>query len=246
MTNSTVIIADAVHSFSDFSNNIIAWIAVKISEAPADKGHPYGHQKFEQLAVFILASLLIIVAFEILGNAYKRFGQPVEQSTWGLVILMVALIINTILVLWERNWAKKLNSDILQADASRTLSDVLTSIAVIIGWQLASRGYFWVDGAFAIIMACIIFYLAFKLFQRAIPTLVDASDIDSVKISEAISQIEEVKEALRIRSRSSGKDRHADVVVAVDPNMATNDSHKVADSIENILAENDIGLLQKP
>jgi cation diffusion facilitator family transporter len=87
LTGSLVIIADAVHSFTDLVNNIFAYIAVKIAETPPDKSHPYGHQKFEQLAVFILASILTIVAFVVIVNAIKRLGQPVEQSMLGLVIL---------------------------------------------------------------------------------------------------------------------------------------------------------------
>jgi cation diffusion facilitator family transporter len=237
MTNSTAIIADAIHSFTDVANNVIAWMAIKISESPADKTHPYGHQKFEQLAVFMLAALLIIVAFEILINAIRRFGEPVEQSFWGLVILIIAVLINSILTIWERYWAKRLESDILIADASHTLSDVLTSVAVIIGWQLASRGYYWIDAAFAIVVSCIIFFLAYKLFQRSIPILVDSSEVDALKISKTINRIEQVRGVRRVRSRSSGKHKIADVVVTVDPFLSTVQSHEVADSIEQMLAE---------
>ncbi|GAA0859334.1 cation diffusion facilitator family transporter [Aliiglaciecola litoralis] len=236
MTNSTAIIADGVHSFTDVTNNIVAWMAVTISETPADRGHPYGHQKFEQLAIFVLATLLVVVAFEISLSAFQRIGEPVEHSFLGLIILIAALIINTILTLWERHWAKRLNSDILVADATHTLSDVLTSIAVIVGWQLASRGYYWIDAVFAIIISSIIFYLAFKLFQSAIPILVDSSEVDAHKMTDAIMNIDAVKEVRRVRSRSSGKYRIADVVVTVDPNMSTADSHQVADSIEHLLA----------
>ncbi|WP_371193851.1 cation diffusion facilitator family transporter [Glaciecola sp. SC05] len=237
LTNSAAIVADAIHSATDVVNNGIAWIATNMSEAPADNDHPYGHQKYEQLAVFVLASLLTIVAFQILISAIQRFGEPVEHSTWGLGILVGALIINILLAIWERSWAKKLHSDILNADASHTFSDVLTSVAVIVGWQVASQGWYWVDGAFAIVMAGIIFYLSYRLFQKAIPILVDYSDIDAPKIRRAICKIEGVKRVTNLRSRTLSKQRYADVVVLVDPSLSLTESHNIASAVETVLAE---------
>ena len=237
MTGSAAVIADAVHSLTDLANNIFAWLAVKVAESPADSSHPYGHQKFEQLAVFALASLLTIVAFEVMVNAVKRFGQPVEQSMLGLVILTVTLLINVVLTLWERYWAKRLGSEVLHADATHTLSDVLTSAVVIIGWQLAARGYYWIDTLFALIVSSIIFYLAFKLFQRAIPVLVDQSRYPPDELKAAVNTIPAVITVGNIRSRDTGKGQVADVTVTVCANLSTLESHNIADNIERVLAD---------
>jgi cation diffusion facilitator family transporter len=201
MTGSAAVVADAVHSLTDLANNLFAWLAVKIAESPADSSHPYGHQKFEQLAVFALAYLLTIVAFEVIVNAVERFGQPVEQSIQVLFILIFSLLVNISLTLWEGYWAKRLHSEILHADATHTLSDVLTSAVVIIGWQLAARGYYWVDTLFALIVSSIIFYLAFKLFQRAIPVLVNHSRHSPDELKAAINTIPAVISVGNIRSR---------------------------------------------
>jgi cation diffusion facilitator family transporter len=231
------VIADAVHSLTDLANNLFAWLAVKIAESPADSSHPYGHQKFEQLAVFALASLLTIVAFEVIVNAVKRFGQPVEQSMLGLVILIFSLLINVGLTLWEGYWAKRLDSEILHADATHTLSDVLTSAVVIIGWQLAARGYYWIDTFFALIVSSIIFYLAFKLFQRAIPVLVDQSRFPPEELKAAVNNIPAVITVGNLRSRDTGKGQVADVTVTVSANLSTVESHQIADQIERVLAD---------
>ncbi len=111
MTNSAAIIGDALHSLTDVANNIIAFLMVKVSESPADNEHPYGHYKFEQLAVFALAVLLTVVAFELIINALQSFSEPVEQSLPGLLIMFLVLIANISLTLWERYWAKRLYSD---------------------------------------------------------------------------------------------------------------------------------------
>jgi cation diffusion facilitator family transporter len=237
MSNSAAIIADALHSLTDVANNVVAWMAVKMAEEPADSDHPYGHQKYEQLAVFIIAFLLSVVAFEVMVSAFRRFGQPVKQSTVGLTIMFITLLVNISLSLWERGWAKRLDSDILHADASHTFSDVLTTLVVIVGWQLAAQGYYWLDTIFAVMVALIILYLAFKLFQRAIPILVDHSELDPKDVSQAVSDIVEVRGVRRVRSRTSSKGHSADVVVMVDPKLSTTDSHLIADDIEKVLAD---------
>lgn len=237
MTNSAAIIADALHSLTDVANNIVAWMAVKMSEAPADSDHPYGHQKYEQLAVFIVASLLSVVAFEVVINAFGRLGQPVEQSAVGLAIMLMTLTVNIGLSLWERRWAKRLDSEILRADASHTFSDVLTTLVIIVGWQLAAQGYFWLDTMFAVMVALIILYLAFKLFQTAIPILVDHSDLDPKDVSQAVNDIADVQAVRRVRSRESAKGHSADVIVMVDPRLSTTDAHLIADDIEKVLAD---------
>ena len=237
LTNSSAIIADALHSLTDVANNVMAWMAINLAKAPADNDHQYGHQKYEQLAVFGLAALLSIVAFEVLINAVKRYGEVVEQSYLGLSILIITLLINIALTIWERYWSRRLDSDILQADASHTFSDVLTTLVVIVGWQLAAQGYYWLDTVFAIGVSVIIFYLAFKLFQRAIPILVDYSDVDPKAVSAALDRVERVDTVVRVRSRTSSKGRAADVIVTVDPNLSTIDSHLIADEVEKVLAD---------
>ncbi|WP_293749856.1 cation diffusion facilitator family transporter [uncultured Paraglaciecola sp.] len=237
MTGSAAIIADAVHSLSDLANNLFAWLAVKVTESPADGSHPYGHQKFEQLAVFALASLLTIVAFEVIVNAVERFGQPVEQSILGLVILIFSLAVNVGLTLWERSWAKRLDSDILHADATHTFSDVLTSGVVIVGWQIAAFGYYWIDTVFALIVSSIIFYLAFTLFQRAIPVLVDQSRYPPEELKAAVNNIPAVITVGNVRSRDTGKGQMADVSVTVSASLSTIESHQIADDIERVLAD---------
>lgn len=236
ITGSTAIMADAAHSLSDLANNIFAWLAIRIAESPADESHPYGHQKFEQLAVFFLASLLTVVAFEVAINAIKRFAEPVEHSSVGLVILLLVLCINIGLTFWERHWAIKLDSDILHADASHTLSDVLTSLAVIAGWQLATLGYYWLDSVFALIVSALICYLALNLFRRAIPTLVDQNNVSLENIKRAIAALEGVEAVGKVRSRVSGKSQMADVTFYVDAKLSTQQSHKIADKVEHLLA----------
>nr|WP_297349853.1 cation diffusion facilitator family transporter [uncultured Glaciecola sp.] len=237
MTNSTAIIADAIHSLADIANNIIAWFTIKISESPADEEHNYGHQKFEQIAVLVLASLLTIVAFEVITEAFSRFGQPVKQSILGLGVMVGVLIVNICLTVWQRTWAKRLHSPILYADASHTLSDVLTTIVVIFGWQFAALGYYWLDPIFAVIVSCMIFYMAFTLFSSALPILVDYSDVDRHKLAEALVNLSTVKQIVRVRVRRTNKGREADIIAKVNPDLTVRELQVIKNEIQVLLLD---------
>lgn len=236
-TGSAAIVADALHSLTDFFNNIVAWIAVHIAEKPADEDHPYGHKKFESLAIFLLATLLCVVALEVLISAVSRFGNPVEQSTTGLILMAGVLVINILLSMWQKYWAGRLNSDILQADASHTFSDVLTTMTVIAGWQLAASGYYWIDTIFAIFIAFIIVYLAAKLFLKAVPSLVDQSTFDTEMIKARLLKVEHVCAVKSIRIRSIGGRHLADLTIQVEHHQTLIETHAIADLVENILQQ---------
>jgi cation diffusion facilitator family transporter len=231
-TNSAAIVGDALHSLTDLCNNIIALIALRISEKPSDADHHYGHRKFEQLAVFSLAVMLAVVAVELVINAISHAGESVSHSDLGLVIMIATLIINIGLTVWQHYWAKRLDSDLLNADAKHTLSDVLTTIAVIVGWQLAARGYAFFDTLIAVIVAAIIFYMAIKLFLRAIPILVDHSSYNPEDIERVVGAVEQVQAVRRVRARTLRQGGSADITISVDANMSTDQAHAVTELIE--------------
>jgi len=237
-TGSMAILADAVHSLTDLTNNIVAWIVLHYSSLPADREHPYGHRKLETLAVFVLASILVVLAFELALNAINKEPAEVVSSGAELVIMLCVLIINIVVTSWQHMWARRLDSDILRADATHTFSDVLITSAVIVGWQLSAMGYAWVDRLCALAVALLIFYLAYGLFKRAIPVLIDEYAIDPVELSELIKTIPEVKKVYKIRSRWVGKTRAVDLVISVDSTLSTEESHAIADAIEALIENN--------
>ena len=234
-TGSMAVLADAVHSLTDVANNVIAWIVIHASHQPADREHPYGHHKFEVLAVFVLATLLATVAIELAIRALTRDAEQPSMSTWGLYLMIAVLGINIVVATWQRIWAKRLKSPILLADASHTFSDVLTTIVVIVGWQLSTRGYPWLDTACALGVSAMILYLAFGLFKNVVPVLVDEMAIEPEELTEAISKIKGIIDVPRVRSRWIGSERAVDVIVTVAPSMPTIQSHAIADEVEALL-----------
>ena len=236
-TGSLAIVGDAIHSLTDVVNNIVAWIVIRISSSPPDREHPYGHRKFETLAVFFLASLLVVLSFELALHAINKDDTKIENSVWGLGIMLVVLIINIVLSTWQRKWARKLKSDILLADATHTFADVLTTIVVIAGWQLSAMGYLWLDRICALGVSLLILSLAYSLFKRASPILVDQFALDPELLSSSILEVQGVCKVNRVRSRWIGSEKSIDLIISVDSELSTTDSHNIATNVESLIEE---------
>lgn len=234
-TGSLAVLADTIHSLTDLANNIVAWIVIRLSALPADREHPYGHRKFETIAVFGLATLLAVFAFEIAKNAVTRETTEIVSGRWELVTMIVVLVINIAVSIWQRYWAKRLKSGLMLADAAHTFSDCLVTIVVIIGWQLSAMGFVILDRVCAFGVAGVIFYLAYCLFKTAFPVLVDEYAIDPEDIRKATFTITGVKAVGRIRSRWIGPEIAIDMVVSVHPELTTEESHEIADKIEALI-----------
>ncbi len=236
-TGSLAILGDAVHSLTDLANNVIAWGVIRISSQPADREHPYGHRKFETLAVFGLATLLIVLAFELALHAVRREPAEIISDAWWIALMLGVLVVNIVIASWQRYWARRLDSEILLADANHTFADVLTTIVVIGGWQLSAMGYPWLDSLCAFGVAALILYLSYSLFRRAIPVLVDKIAIEPELLTTMVQNEPDVRKVLRARSRWVGSNKAVDMVITVDPALSTAESHEVADTVEQLLEE---------
>jgi cation diffusion facilitator family transporter len=236
-TGSLAVISDAIHSFTDLTNNIVALLLIRMASAPPDREHPYGHRKFETLAVFGLATLLTVLAFQIAWRAIEHTDRPVSRHGWGLVIMLGVLGVNILVSTWQGYWARRLNSDLLRADARHTMADVLMTVVVILGWQLAALGYVWLDTVFALGVAIVVLFLAYGLFKRAVPILVDRMAEAPEALITVIRAVPGVRRVRRIRSRWVGSAPAVDVIVTVDAHLSTLQAHAIADAIETILAQ---------
>jgi cation diffusion facilitator family transporter len=238
-SGSLAVLSEAVHSAIDLLNNVAALYLHRLSVAPPDAGHPYGHRKYEQVAVFGLAVVIAMAGFEIMAGALVRAPDVgVTSSGSQLAVMLGAWCANIGIALWERRQAARFDSDLLRADAAHTLSDVLLTGAVIAGWQIAARsGYLWIDTLLTVIVACVVFYLACRLFAQAVPVLVDSAIADPAGIAQRTRWVEGVEAVPRVRSHRAGSRNVVDIVVQVNPNLTTAAAHRIADEVERILRE---------
>jgi cation diffusion facilitator family transporter len=236
MTGSLALISEALHSTTDLANNVLAWFAMRISEQPPDEDHPYGHAKFETLSIFVLGTLLSVLAVEILMGVVRR-GEPekVDTNPLALGVMIASLVFQIALATWQMRAANRLDSEILRADAAHTISDSATTVATIIGWQLAAYGFAWLDSVVAVLVAGFVLVLAYRLFRRAVPILVDGAAVQPEELRAVAMQVDGVEEVGRARSRWEGRQRVADITVRVDPSLDAVQSHAVADAVEERL-----------
>lgn len=234
-TGSFAIIADALHSVTDVANNVVALVVMHFAGKPPDHDHPYGHRKFETLAVFVLATLLTVLAVEIALHALRAETREVVDSTAGLVAMLTVLALVTGVTLWQAKMAKVLESDLLHADARHTLSDVFLTLAVIVGWQFSAAGYGWADTVTTVAVAAVVLWFAIDLFRRVIPVLVDERAHEPDAVREAAATVDGVIDVLTVRSRSIGSDSAIDVVVTVHPDLRMTEAHHIADAVEEAL-----------
>lgn len=236
-TGSFAVLGEAVHSLADVANNIVALVVVRIAARPADREHPYGHRKFETLAVFGLATLLTVLAVELATRAIEGSTGTVSTHGWTLGVMFGVLGVNVALASWQGWWAHRLGSEILRADARHTLGDVLATSAVIGGWQAAAHGYAWLDPAVAVAVAGVVLWLAFDLFKRSIPALVDRIAVDPEALRSCVLEVSGVRSVRAVRSRWIGATAAVDVTVTVAADLPTVEAHAIADAIEHAVQD---------
>lgn len=237
-TGSLVLVSDALHSATDLANNVLAWFAMRAAGRPADADHPYGHAKFETLSVFALATLSCVLALEILIGVVRRGARAeVSADAWALGAVAVALALQVAAAAWQAREARRLDSELLRADAAHTAADTATTVVALAGWQLSARGIPWIDGVLAVAVAALVLGFAYRLFRRAVPILVDGASVAAEDLRRAVEDVPGVERVGRARARWDGTRRVADVTVHVDGRLDAIAAHAVADRIEARLEE---------
>ena len=157
-TGAVSILSDGFHSLTDSASNVVALVGVSIARRPPDKNHPYGHRKYETMASLGILVFLVIVLVQVLSAAYDRVvnGGAPRVFPEGIGIMTVTLVVNLFVVSYEERGARRLNSEVLRADAKHTRSDVLTTGAVLGALLGVWWGYPLLDPLAAIFVAAFI------------------------------------------------------------------------------------------
>ncbi len=216
---SLALISEALHSSVDVIATIITWLVVRVSDRPADDEHHYGHGKFESLSALGVIALLYVLAGGILVESWSRLREGAPPPTLS-AIPFVVLVIDIAVNFWRaralHRTARETRSQALAADALHFASDVLGSIAVIIGLVLTGLGYAWGDSVAAIAVAVMISILGLRLGRSTIETLLDrAPDGVSEKAAAAIRAVPGVVDVERLRVRMVGPTYFIDAIAKV-------------------------------
>ena len=234
---SLAVLGDTLHSGVDAFNNVLGIVVVGVASKAPDEEHPYGHGKFETLGALTIVGFMSITCFELVRDAIDRLlvASPAPVlSDAQLAILLGTLAVNVAVAWYENRRGRELQSEILLADAAHTRSDVFVTIGVLIGLLFARRGWWWVDPALALVIALFIVRIAYHIFRRAVPVLVDATAIPTGTIRDLAEGVAGVRRAYGIRSRGGDAmaARYAEVTIAVDGSANVAAAHEIADQVE--------------
>lgn len=227
--------ADGIHSIFDSIANLIATLGIHMAAKPADEGHPYGHAKYETYASVGIGLMLIFAAYNVATSAVAALvshSYTAEVTPLSFVVMVGTLVVNISVTRYERRKGNELNSEILRADSSHTLSDALVSTGVIIGLVLVRFGFVEADPVMALIVSIAIVYSAWEVFRDASTTLSDHARIPEEDIHGLVIQIPGVVSAHRIRTRGIESEVYADLHTHVDPSMTVADAHALGHRIE--------------
>lgn len=237
--NSIALIADGIHSLSDVSTSGVVILGFRIAKKQPDKEHPYGHGRAEYIATLIIAVLLIFVGFGFIQQSIQRLLSPeaIENQEYLILIsgiVIASAIIKELMARYSYAIAKKINSDVLKADAWHHRSDSFSSIGVAIGILAARYGYPLLDPIFGILVSIIIIYVGVKLVRTASNFLLgQAPDKKNVeKIKEISMKTKGVKGVHDISVHDYGTTKIITLHAEVNSNLPLRKAHKIADELD--------------
>lgn len=234
VTGALSVVADGFHSLVDSSSNLIGLAAIGLANRPADERHPYGYARYETIGSLAIGALLLVAAYEIGSAVVERIrgGSPPELNwlTFGLIALTFP--INLAIVILETRAGKRLNSQILVADATHTKTDLFITGSVVASLVGVWLGVTWLDPLVASAVVILILRAAFLILRDTAGWLADASILDPEKIEALVMDVPNVWYVHRIRSRGSPASIYVDLHVKVYPGMGTEQAHAVATEVE--------------
>lgn len=238
--HSGAMISDAIHSLSDVVTTFIALFGVKISQRPADKSHPYGHERLECVAALILGLILALTGIGVgkvgLDNIFtKDYHSLSIPGTIALVAAILSIIGKEAMYWYTRYYAKMINSAAFMADAWHHRSDALSSVGSLIGIGGAMLGFPVLDSVASVIICLFILKVAYDILKDAITKMLDTS-CDADYEQELTNYIASQKDVIRVdmlQSRMFGNKVYIDLEIAVDGNKSLRDAHEVAHRVHN-------------
>ena len=244
--NSAAMIADAVHSLSDFITDIIVILFVRVSSMPKDENHHYGHGKYETLATAIIGVVLFAVGVGILVNAVEAIidffhgKELAAPNIWALGAAAVSIVFKEALYQYTVYKGKNLNSNAVMANAWHHRSDALSSIGTLLGISGAMfLGEKWrvLDPIAAFLVSIFILKVAIELTKASLEELLEKSlpKKTQEKILNIIHSFPEVKSPHNLRTRHIGSNIAIEFHIRMDGNLSLNEVHEITKRMENAL-----------
>ncbi|MEN6357555.1 MAG: cation diffusion facilitator family transporter [Armatimonadota bacterium] len=246
---SVSVISEAIHSGVDLLAAIIALFAVRTSGQPADREHPFGHGKIENISGTVEALLIFLAAGWIIWEAVNKLlhPHPLKSLGWGVGVMLISALANLFVSHMLFKVGRQTDSVALQADAWHLRTDVYTSAGVMTGLALIwlaeaafpGEHFHWIDPVAAILVAMLIIRAAYELTIKSGRDLLDVSlpDDEEQWIRDYLAKVDSVKGFHCLCTRKAGSERFIEFHLLVDPNMSVQESHRITDEVTQGIRE---------
>lgn len=245
LTASVSILADGINNLTDAGSSIITLIGFKLSSAPADDDHPYGHERIEYITGMIISFFILIIGFSLGKESILKIIQHENQghiTFFAFLVMILSIIIKFWQSLFYRGMAKEIDSETLRASAKDSLNDCFSTTAVLIGLILFKvTGLYWIDGAIGILVAILILISGIKMVIETMNPLIGSMP-SAEEVKQITDKILSYEGILGIHDlvihRYGSCTAFATVHIEVDCTVDVLTSHDIIDNIERDVKEN--------
>lgn len=240
--SSIAVTADAFNNLSDAASSVMTIVGFKLSNAPPDKNHPYGHGRAEHITTLTIAILIMFVGFQFVKSSFDRIinPKPVEFRLILFIFLLLSIVVKIWLSSFNKYLGKKINSNALKAVAIDSLWDVLVTSIVTLSLLLSFVTDFPIDGYIGIVVAIMIFYSGFTLIREAVSELIGEAPSEDLieKISEGVLSYENILGVhdLKVHQYGAGKTM-ATIDAEIPPDIDVVTIHNTIDQAEREIGE---------
>ena len=239
IVNSVSIQADAINNLTDAGSNIIAIFSFYLSNKPADKDHPFGHERTETIASLFVGLMIGFLGIEMAKESFGKILSPdtIDFRLVTVFILIISILVKLWMYLYNKSLSKKYESTMLEATALDSISDVIGTSAVLVSTVISPFIGFNLDGYMGVIVSAIILYNAYGLIKEVVNSLLGEAP-DKTLVDDIVKEMMTDKRVLGVHDlmiHNYGPNRlFASAHVEVD---ASDDIFKVHDAIDNIERE---------
>lgn len=241
LLNSIALMANAAHTAADIVTSVAVLIGFKASRLPADKEHPHGHGRAEDIASLVIAILLIIVGYEFFARSVGRLMRPetVKGSAAVVVGLLLAAVIKEWLARFSITLGRRVNSSALTADAWHHRSDAISMALVSIGIIASGAGYSRADSVLGAGVAVLIAYTGYRLASGTSSRLLGEKPSDEMveRIASITRATEGVLGTHKVSVHDYGGNTKISLHIQVDPNLPVRESHEIAARVKYRIAQ---------
>lgn len=241
ITSSIALTADAWHTLSDSISSIIVVIGIKLSSKKADKEHPFGHGRWEQIASLFIAFFLGIIAFDFLKNSVIQFTnrKTAEYGTMAIIITVISIIVKELLAQYAFYIGRKTDNISIKADGWHHRTDALSSIVVLVGILFAKQ-FWWIDSVLGAMIALMLFYAAYEIVKESITKLLgekpDQDLIDKIT-NDVRNTYNNDLQLHHFHIHNYVMHKELTLHIRLDKDMSIEKGHKIASDIENRIQE---------